>query len=808
MLRNYLTVALRNLRRNKVFSIINVLGLAIGMACFILIALFVLDELSYDSYPANAADIYRVEIHLLANNGMITYPNVDIAVGKGIQDAFPLVKSYTRFFPADAGYWGNGDRQFKESKMGFADPNFFSFFSLPLVEGNAATALKEPNSIVISRSLAKKYFGEADAIGKQLMSGHFPFKVTGVMEEMPGNSHFHFDGLVSMATLHPTRYTWSNVQYYTYLQLDKGSDPKKIEAGMPRLVAKYVVPEVQHDEAVSLAEAEKSVNTFLFVLQPLQAIHFHGVSTSELENNSDIQYVYIFSALAVFILVLACVNFTNLSTAIASKRGKEVGIRKVMGSLKGQLVSQFLVEAVLLTFFALLVAIGLALVLLPLFNQLAGKHFNFGELLHFRMLAILLALGLITGVCAGVYPAFFLSSINAIRVLKGAVFVVKGRGGILLRSALVVFQFFVSTSLIIGTLIVYRQLQYMQDQKLGYDKDQVVYVQDFYLLGDRDVRQTFKQEVVQDSRVIAASSAWQVPGNDNLGSALLYPKEKQANGDDALIPAATYVIDYDYIATLGMKIVRGRNFSRDFPTDTTGAIINESAVRELGWSHTDPIGKIMVGSNNDEYRVVGVVADFNYASLKHKIAPLMMLLDRGPGGGLLIKVNTRDMAAFLRDLEDKWKTLKPGTPFSYYFLDEAFAKLYGSERRTAQLFSLFSLLSILIACLGLFGLAAFATEQRAKEIGIRKVLGASVRQVLALVAKEFLLLVSVSFLLAVPFSWWAMHVWLQDFAYRTSVAGWVFILAGGVTALIALVTVSTRAIGAALANPVKVLREA
>ncbi len=805
MLRSYIAIALRYLRKNTIFSLLNVLGLAIGLACCILIALFVFDELSYDSYPANSKDIYRVEIHLKANNGIMTYPNVDIAVGEGIKSTFPQVQRYTRFFPVGPGYWGNGTRLFKEEKIAIADPNFFSFFSLPLVEGDATKALTEPNSIVISRSLAKKYFGDAEAMGKSIMWGQGLFKVSGVMEPIPDASHFHYDGLISMATLHPTRYTWSNVQYYTYLQLDKGADPKKIEAGMPKLVAKYVVPEVQHDEGVSLAEAQKSVNTFLFVLQPLRNIHFYGVSSSELEYNSDIKYVYIFSALAVFILVLACVNFTNLSTAIASRRGKEIGIRKVMGSLKSQLVSQFLMEAVLLTFLALLVAIGLVLVLLPYFNQLAGKHFAINGLFQFRTLAVLLTLGLVTGICAGGYPAFFLSSFNTIRVLKGAVSAVKG-GGIPLRSGLVIFQFFVSTSLIIGTLIVYRQLQYMQEQKLGYDKEQLVFVQDVDLLGDKDARLAFRQQVVQDSRVVGASIGMQIPGNGLMGGALLYPKEKKS-GYDAVIPASTFIIDYDYIATMGMKIVRGRNFSRDFPSDSAGAaIINESAVRELGWDHTDPIGKIIVGSNNDEHKVVGVVADFNYVSLKQKIEPLMMLFAREPYGGLIVKVNTREMAGFLKDMEHRWKTLNPGAPFSYYFVDDKFASLYSGEQKTAHLFELFALLAIIIACLGLFGLAAFATEQRAKEIGIRKVLGASVPQMLGLVAKEFLLLVGLSFVLAVPFTWWAMHAWLQDFAYRSPFAGWEFLLPGLMTLLIALITVSSRAVRAALANPIKVLR--
>ncbi|HXB91322.1 MAG TPA: FtsX-like permease family protein, partial [Puia sp.] len=355
----------------------------------------------------------------------------------------------------------------------------------------------------------------------------------------------------------------------------------------------------------------------------------------------------------------------------------------------------------------------------------------------------------------------------------------------------------------------------------GYDKDQVVYVDDIDQLGDRNAGDAFKQKLLQDPRVINVSIGSNVPGNERMGGALLYPKEKQAAGNDAIIPASVYVVDYEYIPTLGIKVVNGRNFSRDFPTDSGGnpssipgmsvtlarsAILNESAVRQLGWSRVNPIGRIIVGSNNDEYKVVGVVADFNYVSLKHKIEPLMMVLARGPYGGLIVKAKTRDMAGFLKDIEREWKAMKPGAPFSYYFPDEAFAKLYAGERRTAELFQLFALLSILIACLGLFGLAAFTTEQRAKEIGIRKVLGASVQQVLLLVAKEFLLLIGVAFVLAVPVSWWAMHAWLRDFAYRAPVAPWVFLLAGFLMTLIALITISSRAIGAALANPIKTLR--
>ena len=805
MLQNYLTIAMRYLRKNKVFSLINVLGLAIGLACCMLIALFVWDELHYDTYPAKADQIYRVEIHLLTNNGMETYPNVDIAVGQGMVNTFPQVQRCTRLLPADQAYWTYGDRQFKEEKLGFADSNFLSFFSLPLIEGNAATALADPNSIVINRTLAKKYFGQEEPMGKSIKTGTQLFKVTGVMEDMPDNSHFHFDGVISFSTLHATGHTWSNAVYYTYLQLDKQADPKKIEAGMPSLVAKYVVPEIAHDMNVSLADAQKSVNTFLFVLQPLRNIHFYGNSNGELEQNGNIQYVYIFGALAIFILVLACVNFTNLSTAISIRRAREVGIRKVMGSLKKQLIGQFLTEALLLAFLALLLAAALASAFLPWFNSIAGKHFSWHSLLDFRTIGALLLLWGITGVFAGGYPAFLLSSVNTVRVLKGGP-ATSGNSGISLRRTLVVFQFFVSITLIIATLVVYRQLHYMQDHQLGYDKDQVVCVRDTYLLGDRDTRGAFRQELLRDPRVVNVSLGIDVPAKDHRGNFLIYPKDQQTNGNEATISTGVFAIDYYYVPTLGMKIVNGRNFSTDFASDSTAVILNEAAVHELGWSHTDPIGKHIIGSNNEEYKVVGVVANFNYVSLKQKIEPLILLLARGQGSGMIIKVNSHDMAGFLKDLEHKWKILNPEAPFSYNFLDEQFARLYAGEQRTGRLFSSFASLSILIACLGLFGLAAFTTEQRAREIGIRKVLGASVQQVLLLVTKELLLLIGVAFVLAVPFTWWAMHSWLRDFAYRAPISPWIFLVAGLLTVLIAVLTVSSRAIKAALANPIRSLR--
>jgi len=809
MLRNYYKIALRYLRQNKTFSLINLSGLAIGLACCILISLYIYDELHYDTYPADAGQIYRVGINVLGNGNVVSYPAPDVAVGEGIKRNFPEVKDFTRMLMMGEIYLKNKDKQFKETRLARIDPNFLTIFSLPLIEGNPATALAQPGSIVLTEDMARKYFGSQEAMGQSLEIGTTAYKVTGIMRPMPGNSHFHLDGFTSMLDMHIVNQTWSNIGWYTYLVLNKGADPKAIEAKMPQLVAKYVVPEVQHDMGVSLAEAQKSINTFVFFLQPLRDIHLHSNTKYEIEANGDVQYVYIFSALAVFILLLACVNFTNLATASSAKRSKEVGIRKVMGSLKNQLIGQFLTESVILTFLSLVLALGLVWLLLPYFNQLAGKHFYIQDLLNWKVVAALVGLGLAVGVCAGLYPAFFLSSFNAIRVLKGRLTANTQGGRISLRSGLVVFQFFVSTALIIATLVVYRQLHFMQNQRLGYDKEQVLYVQDTYLIGARDARYAFRQTLAGDSRVINASMGTDVPGSPTMDGSQIFPKNRVGNESDVEIHTNIYHVDYDYLSTMGMKMVRGRYFSRDFPSDSFATVINEAAVRDLGWSHTDPIGKMIVRSGQHEYKVVGVVADFHYASLKQKIAPLMMLLERPhdrPGAGLIIKVSTAGVASFLKDLEKRWKTLSPGAPFSWYFLNDQFAHLYAAEQRTGQIFGVFASLAIIIACLGLFGLAAYTTEQRAKEIGIRKVLGASVRQVLVLVTKEFLLLVGVAFVVAVPVTWWAMHAWLQDFAYRTTINGWVFGLAGGMTVLIALVTVSFRAVQAAVANPVNSLR--
>jgi putative ABC transport system permease protein len=801
MLANYFKIAWRNLIKNKVFSFINIFGFAIGLTCFMLISVYVYSELSYDKYAADAKNIYRVNLSVTGNGDVAVYPTVDVAVGEGMKNAFPEIKAATRISGA-SDFVKYEDKQFKEEHLAFADANFLQLFSIPLIAGNDKDALVQPNSIVITKSFAKKYFGDGDALGKSLSIGtnNAMYKVTGVIDKVPDDSHFHFDAFLSLSTFHITNGTWSNLGFYTYLELNENADPKKLEAKFPQLVAKYVVPEVQHDMGVSLAEAQKSVNTFIFSLLPLTDIHLYGNTKYELEPNGDIQNVYIFSALALFILLLACVNFTNLSTARAAKRAKEVGIRKVMGSVKKQLVFQFLTESVMLTLLAMLFAYMLIFLLLPSFNQLANKKIEFDFFLTLPSVLVMFLVSLGAGLLAGIYPAFFLSSFNTIKVLKGSL-VFSGYQRKPLRSGLIVFQFFVSSALIIATIIVYQQLHYMQNKKLGYDKDQVLFLSDARLLGSN--QNAFKQQLLQNKNVVAATISRSVPGGQIMDGTQIFPKNETGNGKE--IHTDISHVDYDYISTLGLKVLQGRNFSTDFPTDSFAVVINEAAVRELGWKNDNAVGKTIVRSGQQELKVIGVVADYNYASVKQKISPMMLMLANNYGG-LIVKINTNDVKGFLTDLKKQWDAFSPPGPLEYNFLEEKFAVLYGSEARTQQIFSAFALLAVIIASLGLFGLSAFVMEQRTKEIGIRKVLGASVQQVLILVSKEFLLLVCIACVIAIPVTWWSMHTWLQDFAYRITIAWWVFLLAGAISICIAFLSVSFQAIRTAMSNPVKSLK--
>src|SRR6185312_202803 len=647
----------------------------------------------------------------------------------------------------------------KDDRFALVDPNFFSIFTLPMIKGDPKTALAQPDAIVLTQETAEKYFGKADPIGKVIQintDGNRVYKVTGVIKNIPANSHFHFDAFGSMTSwANATTDTWLSGGYHTYLLLNPGADLKKIEARFPAMVKKYMGPQIQQQMGLSLEQFTSKGNSLGFALQPLKDIHLNSNTSNEFEPGGNATYVYIFGGVAIFMLIVACINFINLSTAGASKRAKEVGIRKVAGSGRFQLIKQFLLESILITFFALFIAFALVQLALPAFNNISGKHLSF----DLKPGLAFIGLGLFVGIVAGMYPAFYLSSFKPISVLKGKL--VSNHKSFGLRSSLVVFQFFISVVLIIGTLVVYRQMKYIQNKDLGYNKDQLIIIPNSYSLGKNE--KVFEQQMLQDPRIVNATASYYKPaGPSSYNNALAYPQ-----GDDHLIVnGVEYHVDENYIPTLGMKMVSGRNFSRDFATDSTAIILNETAARSLGWNDMTAVGKTVIRQNSDRgnntaFRVIGVVKNFNFKSLHEAISPLYMTLQ--PEGGLIFKIKTTDVAGLLSTMKKQWDSYKTEEPFTYNFMDDLFNKTYSAEQKTGTILNIFSVLIILVACLGLFGLVTYTAEQRTKEIGIRKVLGASVGQVTRMLSKEFLKLVLIASVIAFPVAWWAMNKWLQSF---------------------------------------------
>ncbi len=805
MFLNYIKIAWRNLIRNRTFSAINIVGLAIGLATCLLISLYVLDELSYDRFHTKADRIVRVIFRGTSAGGRINESTVMPPVAQTLHRDYPEVLEATRLRDAGSPLISYGSKTFKEASIAFADSNFTQVFTLPFMEGDPKTALIQPNTAVISETMARKYFGNANPMGHILTikSWNTSLKITGVMKDIPANSHFHKDMLIAMAGNQEARSpSWMMSEYYTYLVLPEGYAYKQLEAKLPQVIEKYIGPQLQQGMGMSLAEFRRKGNNIGLYLQPLTDIHLHSDFAFDLSAPGNRQYVYLFSAIAVFILIIACINFMNLSTAGSAKRAREVGIRKVLGSVRQSLASQFLIESMLLTAFALVLAYVLVLMALPAFNEFTGKTLRVNMLANPWILPSLLLFGMFVGLLAGSYPAFFLSSFKPVSVLKGGTFkAVPNR--LNLRSGLVVFQFFIAVTLIAGTLVVYRQLSYIQHKTLGYTKEQVLVLPETWLLGDKET--AFRDEIVRDARVINASTSGYVPaGPSNNNNFFVSPESNSSQ----LVKTLRYDVDYNYLSVLGMKLAAGRNFSRAYGTDSSGVILNETAAKTFGWAQ-NAIGHHITHTDNDgtqrTFTVIGVVKDFHFKSLHEAISPLVMVLGRNTGT-IILKVNPNDISGLLATLQQKWQQLMPDAPFTYSFLDERFANTYRAEQNTGLILGLFSGLTIFIACLGLFGLAMFTAEQRKKEIGVRKVLGASVMSVVALLSADFLKLVGIALALAIPIAWYAMHVWLQDFAYRVELDWWLFALAGVLAILIALATVSLQSIKAALVNPIRSLK--
>ncbi len=804
MLRNYFKIALRNLWRHRSFSMINIFGLAIGIATCLIIMLFVQHEMSYDRFNKKADQIVRVVFKVNINGDNLSEAHVMPPVAQTLTNDYPEVLEATRLRNAGFPKMTNGDKSFKEDALAFVDSNFFEIFTLPLIGGDKRTALLEPNTIVITQALATKYFGKEDPVGKVLTvkENNTNYKVTGLIEKVPATSHFHFDMFASMAGLQEAREnSWMTSEFYTYLVLAKGFNYKKLEAKLPQVMEKYLSPQMSKGMGMSVEEFRKKGNTIGLFLQPLTDIHLHSDFSHDLSPAGDIRYVYIFGAIAVFMLIIACINFMNLSTAGASKRAKEVGIRKVMGSMKLQLVRQFLLESILLTLIAVLLALVFVQMALPLFNQLSGKNLSLQFSDSPWLIPALLLFALFTGVLAGSYPAFFLSSFNPVAVLKGKF--ISGKNSIGLRSSLVVFQFFISIILIVSTTIVYKQLSYIQNKKLGYDKEQVLVLPHTGALGGK--AEVFSQQLAHDPRIAGLSISDYLPaGPSNNNNFFIYPEENSTK----LIKSIRYDIDDNYIPTLGIEMTAGRNFSKSYGTDSSGVIINEAAAKELGWEK-GATGHTLINSNNNgnraAYHVIGVVKDFHFRSLHERIAPLVMVLN-DHSGSIIVKVKTKDIAGLLTQMKKEWDALTAEVPFTYSFLNERLNNTYRAEQKTGMILGIFAGLTVFVACLGLFGLTMFTAEQRKKEMGVRKVLGASATQIVGLLSKDFLKLVLIAAVIAFPLAWWAMSKWLQDFAYRVDIGWMVFIFSAIGTVFIALVTISLQAIKAALENPVKSLR--
>lgn len=800
MWKNYFKIAYRSLLKQKGYTFINLTGLAVGMACCLLIVLYVQDELSYDRYHQNAENIYRVLHSYRSPEDAATLPSPtpeefqvwgNAPVGPALANDFPEVEKVVQFMSPKSLLLQWQDKRFQEENVVFIDPAVFELFSFKLLSGNPETALLSPNSIILSETAARKYFGEENPLGKAIIvENEEPLEVTGVMENIPANSQLQFDILISTNAYLEARpdifKSWGYVDFYTYFQLAEGASIANLEEKIPAFLERNNTTE----EGYTIA------------FEPMLDAYLHSQAARQPGPTGSLTNVYIFSCIAVFILLVACINFMNLATARSMERAKEVGVRKVIGANKRGLMYQFLTESVLLSLLAAVVAVGLALLAFPAVEMLSGKTFTQEKLLSPQALLLMLGISLIVGLLAGSYPAWVLTRFQPARVLKGVF--KSSSSGIALRKGLVVVQFCISMVLISGTIIVFSQLNHLRSRNLGFQQEQMLVID--FGGDDAVVRkiETIKQELEDHPSVLSVSASRSVPGDfiPNAGTRV----QSQEGSMRFEIPLI-YEVDVDFIPQYEIEVVAGRPFSRNFPADTAQSLIlNEAAVQLYGYADPREIIGKRFGQWGREGTVVGVVKDFNFQSLHTAVEPLTMRLSSSALGRLSLRVQSDNLPATIAELEKTWSQIAPHRPFLYSFLDESFNRQYQADLRFGQIFSVFAGLAIFIACLGLLGLTAYTAQQRTKEIGIRKVLGASVVSIVSLLSKDFIKLILIAAFIAIPVAWYAMHKWLQDFPYRIDIPLWVFFAAGIVTAIIAFLTISYQAIKAAIANPVKNLR--
>ncbi len=800
MLRNYFIVAIRNIRKDKFYSLINVLGLMLGIASCILIAIYVQDEISFDRFNTKANRIYRVVEFIETEGSGERSSSAPFPTGPTLLEEYSnLIETQVRFFdfqsPTLLISEKTSEKEFNEPHVLFVDSTFFSLFDYEVSKGDKGTALQKPNSVLLTESAAKRYFGDEDPLGKLLqIEGRQELIVTGVMPDPPRNAHFQFEFLVSFSTLrnffngqYPQNWYWNPC--WTYLLLKEGVQPVEIENYFPAFIKKYF-PEFIQDEA-------------RMALQPLTDIHLKSNLEFELEPNSSEANIYVFMVIGAFILFIASMNFMNLSTARSAKRAKEVGLRKTLGSERKQLIFQFLLESLIISFVAIVLAIVLAVIGLSSFNALAEKSVDYSIFFNPTILVSLVAIFVVVGLGSGVYPALVLSSFVPIQVLKDSM--AKGGRAAVLRKSLVVLQFSLSIIMIISTVIAINQLNFLRKSNTGFDQDQILYISALRT----PITQTypaFKKELEQREDVVSVTGVLDVLGSKHQGDNYRF------EGMDKSKLFSVVWVNHDFFKTFDLEIVEGRSFNETIPTDDSLAlIVNEALVDQMDWKAGEVVGKSFeYGQYHGE--IVGVVEDFNFVSKHKEIEPLVIQLRSSPAHFnfslkyVAIKLNSKDLPKTLSAVGSKWKELAPGRPFDYFFLDQELDKLYKDEEKLGKVAGIFSLLAVIVACLGLFALASFMTEERKKEIGIRKVMGGSESQIVMLLSKDFSKLIAIAFLIACPLAWYAIRWWLSSFAFHVEINWLIFILVGMATLFMALLTISYRSLQAAFANPVNTLR--
>jgi putative ABC transport system permease protein len=793
MIKNYLKIAWRNLVRNKAYTFINIGGLSVGMACTILILLWVHDELSYDKFNTNAPQIYRLTDNVAGTQAAVS----PLPIAPVLKQQLPAIKDVTRLVALHS-IVTVGNQKFDEKSIYYADPNFLQVFSYPLLQGDKATVLSRPDGIVLTAASSKKYFGSENAIGKTLhidddINGR-NYVVTGVLQNVPHNSHLQFDMLLPLTVYeHSNNYSynnpteWGNYDVYTYIVLNEryGTQTSVISSLQKQITAIHTANDPTHTKTT-------------FTLQPLTDIHLHSNLLLDVDGQGSSQSVNIFSIVALFILLIACVNFMNLSTAIAGQRAKEVGLRKTVGALRIQIIVQFLSESLLMGLISLIIGIGIARLLMPLFNDLSAKSISI-NLLDLKTIGGLLGIALLVGLISGSYPAFFLSSFKPVKVLKG-IQVLGGRKSYF-RNGLVVLQFSISVILMVSTLVVNNQLKFIRNRDMGFNKENLLYLQ-MPQIGDLQHNYgALKASLTENNNITDYTLVEHLPTDLTTGTTDVKWDGKDPN-KQIIFPHIG--IDGNFIKTFGMHMVAGRPFDDNNESDHSNYILNEAAVKVMGMSASSAIGKLIT-MNDNKGEIIGVVKDFNFKPVQQNIGPLILRYTK-QGGFVVIRTKPANMQQNIANLKAVFQKIYPDYPFSYGFVDQDLSRLYLSEQRMGGLFNIFSVVSIIISCLGLFGLATFAAQKRIKEIGVRRVLGASATGIVALLARDFVKLVAVALIAAFPLAWWMMGKWLDNYVYRIHISWWMFALSGILTLLIALLTVSSQAIKAALANPVKSLK--